>query len=308
MKILVTGSNGMLGQKLVHKLMGSGHVVHAVSSGKNRMIEESGYEYHSLDITHKESVMQLMAFLRPDCVINSAAMTNVDACETDRETCWTVNVEGVKNIVSALEAISSDTFRPHFIQISTDFVFDGEKGPYSEDDDPNPLSFYALSKLESEHVVQASNLPWTVIRTIIVYGVCDNMVRSNLVLWAKKSLENNQSIKVIKDQFRAPTLAEDLADACISAAVRKAEGIFHVSGPETKPILELVYDVADFFGLDKDHIIPVTSQELNQPAKRPPVTGFKIDKAQKILDYKPHTFEQGLALIKQQLMNIKSNL
>jgi dTDP-4-dehydrorhamnose reductase len=172
---------------------------------------------------------------------------------------------------------------------------------YTEEDKPNPQSFYAQSKYDGELVVQQSKIKWTILRTIIIYGVVDDKQRSNLVLWTKNSLEKKQPIKVITDQYRAPTLAEDLADACMEAALRGATGIYHVSGVETKSIYELVGEVADYFGLDKSYISPVTSAELEQPAKRPPYTGFILDKAKRDLNYRPHSFKEGLEVVKQQL-------
>jgi dTDP-4-dehydrorhamnose reductase len=153
--------------------------------------------------------------------------------------------------------------------------------------------------------LQNSGLKWAILRTIIIYGVVDDNQRSNLVLWTINSLEKKQSIKVITDQYRAPTLAEDLANACVQAAMKGATGIYHVSGEETKSILEWVNITADYFQLDKSVIIPVTTASLNQPAKRPPVTGFVIDKAKRDLDFRPHTFMEGLQIVKAQLANLK---
>ena len=192
-------------------------------------------------------------------------------------------------------------YSKQFIHLSTDFVFDGSNGPYREEDKPNPQSFYAHSKYDAEKIIQLSEIPWTIIRTIIIYGVSEDVTRSNLVLWTLKSLKKGERIRVINDQFRAPTLSEDLAAACASAAMKKKTGIFHVSGIETKSILEWVYEVADFFHLDKSLIEPVSSASLNQPAKRPPRTGFVIDKAIRELDFHPHTFQEGLEIVRQQI-------
>jgi dTDP-4-dehydrorhamnose reductase len=131
--------------------------------------------------------------------------------------------------------------------------------------------------------------------------VVDDKTRSNLVLWVKNNLEQKKKINVITDQFRAPTLSEDLAQGCILAVMRGAEGVFHVSGEATKSIIDLAYEIADFWKLDKSYINPVTSDELNQPAKRPPKTGFILDKAKKILGYNPHSFTEGLQIIDKQL-------
>jgi len=191
----------------------------------------------------------------------------------------------------------------HFIHLSTDFVFDGTAGPYSETDLPNPLSVYGKSKLASETVVSSLPTPWAIIRTIIIYGVVDDGQRSNLVLWVKQALENKQTINVITDQIRNPTLAEDLANACIACALQKATGIFHVSGPENLSIWDCAIATATFFNLDTAFMQPITTATLKQPAMRPLITGFNIQKAKTVLHFKPHTLQQGLALVAQQLNN-----
>jgi dTDP-4-dehydrorhamnose reductase len=312
-KILVTGSNGLLGQKLIYNLSAKKDVeVIATSIGKNRMLKTDGYRYEQLDITNKEAVLNLFMKHQPDVVINTAAMTNVDACETQREACWLLNVTAVQNIVDALSspqyqsAIKTDV-KPHLIHLSTDFIFDGEKGSeYIESDTPNPQSYYALSKYESEKIIQKSNkINWAIARTIIVYGVVDSMSRSNIVLWAKEALTKQQKINVVDDQFRSPTLAEDLAEGCVLIADKRASGIFHLSGKETMSILDLVYTVANFWKLDKSLITPSKSANLNQPAKRPLRTGFIIDKAKKELGYAPHSFTEGLAVLDKQLATEK---
>lgn len=308
-KILITGSNGLLGQKLVYALLNRKDVtIIATSKGENRILEKDGYTYVSLDINNEKQVEAVFKKYRPHTVINTAAMTNVDACESDQQTCWQLNVIAVENMVKALEKIQVEAdrtqllpYHPHFIHLSTDFIFDGKSGPYKEDDLPNPLSYYGLSKLVSEKSLQLSIVKWTIIRTIIVYGIADNLSRSNMVLWAKEALENGQKINIVDDQFRSPTLAEDLAQGCILAAMKEATGIYHISGKDVMSILDLVNEVADFYGLDKSLITPVKSDTLKQPAKRPAKTGFVLDKAMEDLGYQPHSFKEGLEVITSQM-------
>jgi dTDP-4-dehydrorhamnose reductase len=298
--ILITGSNGLLGQKIINALLKRNDVnIFATSVGENRLLNKKGYVYQQLDITDKAQVESIIKSVHPDVIINTAAMTNVDLCETKREECWAINVDAVQHMVDAIRDYSPNT---HFIHLSTDFIFDGMKGSeYVETDVANPLSYYALSKYESEKIVQKSTIKWSIARTIIIYGIADNMSRSNLVLWAKDALTKGQKINVIDDQFRSPTLAEDLADGCILIADKGAEGIFHLSGPTTYSIADLVYQVADFWKLDKSTITIIKSDTLNQAAKRPPYTGFVIDKAIKVLGYHPHTFMEGLKVLDEQL-------
>ncbi|HEY1039104.1 MAG TPA: SDR family oxidoreductase [Bacteroidia bacterium] len=303
-KILITGANGLLGQKLVYKLREDKTVqLIATARGENRLLGKDGYEYCSLDISDEKNVKEVLAKYLPDSVIHTAAMTNVDACELQQEECKKMNVDAVQYIVTALEELQSNHagYKPHLTHLSTDFIFDGTKGPLTEDEKPNPLSYYAWSKLEAENIVTKSALNWAIARTVLVYGVVDNASRSNIVLWAKSSLEQNKAINVVNDQFRTPTLAEDLADGCILIAKKEAKGVYNISGGDFMHILELVYRVADFWKLDRSLITPSTSEGIKQPAKRPPVTGFIIDKARKDLGYNPHSFEEGLALVDKQL-------
>ncbi|MEQ8623933.1 MAG: SDR family oxidoreductase [Vicingaceae bacterium] len=295
--ILITGSNGLLGQKLVHKLKGKPNInLIASSKGKNRISDQAGYRYKSLDITSQNEVDSLFNEYKPTVVINTAAMTNVDACESDKEGCWKLNVDAVDYLVKA-----SEEHQAHFIHLSTDFVFDGEDGPYKETDEPNPLSYYGKSKLASEKIVQQAKTKWAIGRTIIVYGIAENMSRSNIVLWAKGALEKRAPLNIVNDQFRSPTLAEDLADACILIAEKGAEGLFHLSGKDFMSITELVRRVARFYQLDDSIIQEISSKALNQAAKRPPKTGFNISKAMNVLGYQPHTFEEGLKVLTKQL-------
>ncbi len=300
MKILVTGSNGLLGQKIIYALKGmSGIHCISTSRGENRMRDKEGYTYESLDISKEDEVNHIIEKYKPDAVIHTAALTNVDACEDNRNEARLLNVNAVEYIINACKRVDS-----YLVHLSTDFVFDGKKGPYIETDEPNPLSYYAQTKYEAEKLVLSSGISAAILRTIIIYGVVDDNSRSNVVLWTINSLRNKKTITVINDQFRSPTLAEDLAQACIQAARNRSLGIFHVSGTELMCILDMVKITADFFKLDKSFIKPVSSAELNQAAKRPPVTGFIISKARRELNFHPHTFLEGLVIVKNQLLMV----
>jgi dTDP-4-dehydrorhamnose reductase len=297
MKILITGSNGLLGQKLLHKLRQDSSVeLFATSKGENRVSEQNGYAYFELDITDQKQVAELIANKKPDVVINTAAMTNVDLCEDERRACDALNVEAVRYLADACEKIDA-----HLIQISTDFIFDGEDGPYTEQDKPNPLSYYGLSKLKSEQILQAHSVKWTVLRTIIVFGVGERLSKGNIVLWAKGALTKGDPLNIIDDQFRAPTLAEDLADICILAAKKKALGIFNASGKDIMSIYEIVERIAKHYGNSTDNLNKISTATLKQKAGRPPKTGFILDKSRNELGYNPHSFEECLTIIDQQL-------
>jgi dTDP-4-dehydrorhamnose reductase len=303
-KILITGSNGLLGQKLVYKLKKNNNIeCIATARGDNRLVDKVGYKYTELDITNYENVNSVFSKFLPDVIINTAAMTNVDACETDKEGANLLNAVSVKNQVTVLEKLKNEnpSYNPHFIHLSTDFIFDGKHGPIDENEKPNPLSYYAETKLEAEHIVQSSSLHWAIARTVLVYGIVDNMSRSNIVLWVKQNLEQGKTINVVDDQFRTPTLAEDLADGCILIAEKNAKGIYNISGKDFLSILEIAHLVADYYKLDKSLIKPSKSADIKQPAKRPPITGFIIDKAINDLGYNPRSFVEGIKFLEEQL-------
>lgn len=299
-KILVTGSNGLLGQKITENVLANSRAtLVATSKGHNRYPIKDGYQYAELDICNAVQVKQVLKKHRPDVVINTAAITNVDGCENSKEQCWALNVEAVKNLLSCCEQLDIQ-----LIHLSTDFIFDGENGPYSEDDEPHPLSYYGVTKLEAEKLLQASACRWAILRTIIVYGIVHDMSRTNIVLWAKNALDKGDPINVVSDQWRMPTLAEDLAECCLLAAEKEATGIYHASGKDMMSITELVGQVADFWGLNKLLINPISSKTLNQTAKRPKRTGFILDKTIRELGYNPRSFEEGLGILDNQMKEV----
>ncbi len=301
MKILITGSNGLLGQKLIDLYKNkTEYELIATARGDNRYADLEGYKYESLDITNENEIAETIKKHKPNVLINTAAMTNVDACESDKEGCDQLNIDAVKYLVKAC-----NENQVHLIHISTDFIFDGTHGPLLETETPNPLSYYGLSKLKGEEVVINESKSWAILRTVLVYGIVSDMSRSNIVLWAKGALESGKTINVVADQFRTPTLAEDLAMGCKLAADKNAQGIYNISGKDYISVFDLVYKVADFWKLDKTLLNMSTSEGIKQPAKRPPITGFILTKAINELGYNPHSFDEGLALLNQQLKQIK---
>jgi dTDP-4-dehydrorhamnose reductase len=302
-RILVTGSNGLLGQKLTDLCLLDPEIFLIASSrGPNRHPVNSGYIYEDMDILDPLQIQQVVEKHHPDTIINTAAMTNVDACESDKENCYALNVEAVKSLIKL-----SEQYNIQLIHLSTDFIFDGESGPYTEDDEPNPLSYYGQTKLEAEQLLQKSSCRWVILRTIIVYGIVNDMSRTNIILWAKSALEKGNPINVVDDQWRMPTLAEDLAECCLLAAKKNAEGVFNASGKDMLSILELVLKVAEYWNLDSNLINPISADSLNQAAKRPKRTGFILDKSKNILGYNPKSFEEGIAIVDAQLNAISDS-
>lgn len=291
MRILITGSNGLLGQKVIDLCLSKGLHFLATSSGENRYSKCPAAKYQTLDITDEANIKAVFEQYLPTHIIHTAAMTNVDACEAQPEACDLVNRQAVYMLAKASQAIGA-----HFQLLSTDFVFDGEAGPYKETDQPNPLSVYARSKYEAELLLKdVQGLIYSVVRTIIVYGKGEQLSRSNLILWAKEALQEGKPLHIVDDQFRAPTWADDLAWACVRICELDQTGIFHISGPETISIYDIVLRVAAYYQLPTNRITRLKSHTLNQAAKRPPRTGFILDKANSILSYKPHTLEETLA-------------
>ncbi len=295
MRILITGSNGLLGQKLVKLCLERGLNFIATSKGENRNPDCPTINYLSLDISIFSEINNVFQFYYPTHVIHTAAITNVDYCEEHNDECQIMNVDATKLLLRV-----SIQYDAHFQLLSTDFVFDGEKGNYKEEDIVNPLSVYAKSKVDAENVLQTSMTDnWSIVRTIIVYGEGNNLSRTNIVLWAKEALKTGNEITIVDDQFRAPTWAEDLAWGCLEIVLRNKKGVFHISGPETMSVIDLVYRIADFYGLPKNQIKPIRSTTLNQAAKRPPKTGFDLTKARNELNYEPLTLEKSLELLEK---------
>lgn len=295
--VLITGSNGLLGQKLVELLVKQPTVnVIATARGENRLPFKEGYAYHSMDITQRDEVQAVIEQTRPDSIIHGAAMTNVDQCESEKEACWLQNMTAVQYLIEACR--QHNIFLCH---VSTDFIFDGAAGPYTEEGEANPLSFYGWSKYAAEKAVQHSGIRWAIARTVLVYGIAYDMSRSNIILWVKKSLEDGKNIKVVTDQWRTPTLAEDLAMGCYLIAEKEAEGIFNISGKDLLTPYEMANMTADYFSLDKSLIAPADSSTFSQPAKRPARTGFVLDKARAVLGYEPRSFTEGIAILAGQL-------
>ncbi|HWY33230.1 MAG TPA: sugar nucleotide-binding protein, partial [Nitrosopumilaceae archaeon] len=190
--ILITGSNGLLGHKIVYKLRQRKDVqVIATSKGENKLSSKDGYIYESLDITNESEVNEMFFKYLPDVVINTAAMTNVDACEDKKEECYKLNTQSVETMVAIMEKIIPSS---QLIHLSTDFIFDGTKDMYSESDISNPINNYGISKFEAESIIFKSKLKWAICRTTLIYGIADNMSRSNIVLWAKNALNKGQAI------------------------------------------------------------------------------------------------------------------
>lgn len=290
MRILITGANGFLGYYLAEQLLSKGFLVIATGKGECRLpfFKNQNFEYHSMDFTDPYSVHDVFEKVKPEVIIQAGAMSKPDECELNQMQAYLVNVEGTIQLLINAEEISS-----YFIYISTDFVFDGEKGMYSETDKPNPVNYYGRTKLEAEESVQEYEHGWAIIRTVLVYGK-NYSGHNNILSTIKQKLENKENYNIVDDQFRTPTYVEDLARGIVSVVEKRATGIFHISGNEMMTPYDMAIKTADYLGLDKSLLKKVNASTFSQPAKRPLKTGFDISKAKKELNYLPISFEEGL--------------
>ena len=232
-KVIITGSNGLLGQSLLNLLLQNSAAYQVI--GFSRGINKSGrndFEYVSMDLTNSKLLETHLLNLQPDFIINTAAMTNVDACENNKIACDALNVGLVESLVNVAAQINA-----HLIHLSTDFIFDGLQGNYKETALPNPLNYYGISKLKSEEILKNAKIDYTILRTILVYGQVFDQRRSNLVLWVKEMLEKKQEISIVNDQFRTPTYVADLALACKISMDMRSKGVYNIASNTLLSIL-----------------------------------------------------------------------
>jgi len=293
-RILITGSNGMLGQRAVQFYSSKENVELLATSVEEKSVLDS-VEYISCDIKCRDEIKKVVHDYYPDFIIHTAAFTNVDLSEKLREDAWKINVKGVEYIAEAARAIDA-----HIIHLSTDYVFDGKDGPYSENATPNPVGYYGRTKLASENALRISGTFFTILRTNVLYGIAPNS-RPDFVRWVINSLEKNDSIRIVKDQINNPTFIDDLVQAINKIIEFRKTGIYNIGGKEFLSRYDFTLRIADYFGLDKNLITPITTEELKQPAKRPLKSGLLILKAETELGFRPHTIIESLAAMKKEL-------
>ncbi len=298
MKILLVGSNGLLGQKMLEQFLLRPDIqIIATSRNDNKFPATNLFQFEKMDVTNSVETDYIVSKYKPDVIINSAGMTQPDECEKYQSECRKINVLAVNNLIQV-----SNKVKAHFVQISTDLVFDGNKGLYVETDLPNPINFYGESKLEAEILTQKYAERFTILRTVLIYGLAKYMIRSNLALRVYNQLKQNLPISVVNDQYRTPTLAEDFAKAALQSVLMQRIGIYHISGNEYMNIYEFACKAAQVFGLDSSLIKPVATISINEPARRPLKTGFSVFKAQNELNFKPTSTLEGLKMLKQQIV------
>lgn len=287
MKILVTGANGFLGYYLCCQLHAAGHNVLATGKGENRY-GNTAYRYAPLDFTDPFSVHDTFEMFTPEVVIHAGAMSKPDECERDQWQAYLVNVEGTLHLLANAEELGA-----YFLFISTDFVFDGETGMYTEEAPVNPVNYYGKTKAEAEEAVQEYAHDWAIVRTVLVYGLPQGG-RGNLLSVVKDKLERKESYQVVSDQWRTPTYVEDLVAGIVQLVQQRSKGIYHLCGPDGYSPYEMAIELAALLGLDAALIQPGLSTAIPGAARRPLRTGLNIGKAQKLIGYNPLPFREGL--------------
>jgi len=300
-KLLVLGASGLTGYKIANLAKNSYEIYCTYNT---RPIKLDFCEEIKLDITNYDQVSEIFSLIKPEIVINTTALHNVDFCEENPDKANSVNVKSVKTLSE-----NTEKFDSKLIHISTDYVFDGiSSRPYSENDNPKPLGVYAKSKLDGEKLLNLTK--HVVIRPSVVYGWTPLELAGipsssgkpmNFALWALTKLNKNKSIKIVTDQFATATLADSLAKGILKIAQSDKSGLYHVSGLSCESRFDFTIKLAKKFGYDTSLILPVSSSEFKQKAKRPAYSCLNCEKAIKEFGLKLLTTNQALDIMKEQV-------
>lgn len=293
-KILVIGANGFVGGRILDNLSENGACEVFGCSLHPDIRPEGNHTFVRLDINDYPAVEALFDHICPDVVVNCSALSVPDYCEHHREEAYAINVSAVENLAYCCEHQGS-----RLIHLSTDFVFDGRSDRlYTEEDLPAPLNYYGVTKYQGEQAVASICRNYAIVRVVVVYGKALPGQHGNVLQLVKNRLEAGQEIRVVADQYRTPTWVEDIADGVERLVHTDDSGIYHICGAEYLSIAEMAYRVADYFGLDRSLICPVTTEEMKEATPRPRNSGLSIEKAKRELGYRPHTLEEGLKEMK----------
>ncbi|QLJ53444.1 MAG: dTDP-4-dehydrorhamnose reductase [Candidatus Fermentimicrarchaeum limneticum] len=292
MKVLVVGGSGLLGSRVV-KMFSTKFETYATYTANKP--PRNKCELIEIDIRKAESVRKIMEEVRPAVVVHTAALTDVDYCEGHKREARMLNVAGTKNLIDGCGRVGAS-----MIYISTDYVFDGKRGDYLEEDSVNPISYYGKTKLEGEKLLAESRIDCCIGRVSVVYGWNGPWQRLNFVTWVIKSLKEGSSIRVVDDQYNTPTLADNAAEAVYRMVEKNAGGIYHITGAECVNRYEFAMEIAKVFGLDSSKIARGKTAELNQLAKRPFNSCLSTKKAERELGYRPLKIHEGLDVMRRQ--------
>jgi len=294
MKILVTGASGLLGSKVAELAFSEGYEAY------------SAYNQHTINygspvkmnLTDLDSCRRVFENVRPEAVVHSAALTNVDLCEVEKETAWRINVYGTELIARLCEELNC-----FMVFISTDYVFNGEKGLYSEKDRPDPINYYGYTKLRAEEVVRSILNDYCIVRASVIFGSKPAAGKINFALWVLESLKQERRINVVVDQINSPTLNTSLAEAILEILDKRLTGLYHIAGATPISRYDFARLLAEEFKLEKELIQPTTSDKINWVAKRPKNASLNVAKAQRSLKKKPLSIRDAIRILREELKN-----
>jgi dTDP-4-dehydrorhamnose reductase len=292
MKFLISGASGLLGSKIAELAEEEGHQVFSGYFSQEPMFGKP----IKLDIKDKKSILEIISDIKPDTIIHSAALTNVDECEKNKKLAEEINVVGTKSIAEAAKDNNA-----HLSYVSTDYVFDGSKGMYKEEDKTNPVNFYGQSKLHGEKAVEEINEEFLIARTSVIYGARPASGKINSALWLIESLEKNQEIRVLTDQFISPTLNTNLAKMVLEASERRLCGIYHMAGASRASRFEFAIKLAETFNLNESLIRKSSISDMDWVAKRPKDSSLDVSKIYNVLKTKPMNLSEALILMKEEM-------
>ena len=292
LKLLITGASGLYGSKVAELATARNYEVY---SGYSRDQPVCGASIQ-FDVSDKNQVEKAFKKVNPEVVVHAAALTDVDKCETNKELAWRINVEGARNIAEAAK-----TTRAFLVYISTDYVFSGETGQYTEADCPDPINYYGLTKLKAEELVKDLIGECCIARGSVIYGSTPAAGKVNFALWLLNKLKRNEQAKIVTDQWNSPTLNTNMAGMTLEIIERKLTGTFHLSGATRISRYDFAKKIAEVFNLDSNLISPTTSAEFSWPAKRPRDSSLDTAKARQTLKNKPLQIKQALEIMKQEL-------
>lgn len=284
-RVLITGANGQLGHslnKIIAKLNREGRNYQVFNTSRTAKMED--YPVTVLDITAEEDVNAAVREIHPNLIINCAAHTGVDLCETQQEEAYAMNTLGVKHLAEAAKRADAV-----FIQVSTDYVFDGDKeGAYLEEDETNPQSVYGRTKLDGEEVTKAVGGKYFIVRTAWLYGKGKNFVRTMLNLAKTKD-----RLTVVNDQRGTPTSTDELAKAIMFLSDRKEYGVYHATCEGSTTWYEFAKKIFEYTNTKID-VLPVSSDEYKTAAKRPKNSVLENQKLNALSDFRMKDWEEAL--------------